>query len=235
MDETRVTIEPGDDDTAESLLALMTGDPQLMTNTMADVIDTTAWMIKSAENGAAMLTRLVDELNGDSRAMIELMCDVILRQRAAQTLTPFIDWVANEYLPKDDSADFSVAADPLANTLLMAADKPGWQDLTTFLEYREYLNTLRDTSLLSRFEEMWAAYTKDAESLVGSLSTATTEYQYGVEIRWPDGTTERHPSSTFGLSRYDAEFLVQKVHQPGTAVLQRRLAVNGPWVDVPLF
>jgi len=212
-------------DTTESLLAQMAGDPQLMVNTMADVIEATAG-ITNAANDPVTMSRLIDELGDESRRLIELMCDGIRRREAAQALAPFIDWLADSEIPDDD---------PLADFLLTVADTS--PNLGTFVEYRDYLHKVirsgaLDSSAIPRFTDMWTSYIEDIMTSVGAPGSTHTEYQYGVEIRWPD-VTERHPDSRFGMSRYGAEHLAWRVQPPATAVLQRRLSVHGPWVDVP--
>lgn len=220
MDETSRNPE------LESLLSLMVGDHQLMINMMADAIDTTAGIIKGSATGARTIARLVAELGEDSRAMIEVMADTIRRQEEGQRQMSFTDWLASE-------ADLN---DSLATFLLSATAREDWTELATFVEYRDYLSHAQMIDLpdtLSRFSSLWSAYLTEVEASTGWPDTTTSEYQYGVELRWADGTTERHPESRFGLSRYDAQTLVRMSPVDTRAVLQRRLSVHGPWVDVP--
>ena len=228
----------GDDDdnrTAEEFLALMTNDPTLAANTVSDVLEATAeaFADPNFEFSAKIIDDVVNELDPRTRVFLETLTDAARRRQAFQERLPFIDWIANGQ---------SSGVDSLSAKLLDAADRADWPEPVTYSDYREYLAGLPVSGEITSedveyFQSvLWPQYVAAGLATVGDECSTTQEWQYSVEMHWEDSFPELHEDTRYGTSRMHAErvYRAMDCHQTsGRPVLQRRLSVHGPWVNVP--
>lgn len=228
----------GDDDdnrTAEEFLSLMTNDPTLAANTVSDVLEAaaSAFADQNSEFYSNIITDIVNELDPGTRAFLEALTDATRRRQIFQERLPFIDWVA---------ANQSSGVDRLSAKLLDAADRTDWPEPTTYANYREYLTELLasgtiTTEDLEYFQTvLWPEYMAVCIATVGSEYRTTKEWQYSVEMYWEDSLPERHEDTMYGTNRMHAERIYRTMscnQTSGKPVLQRRLSIHGPWVNVP--
>lgn len=238
MDETStIAGEVVDDDgAAEAFLSLMAGDPALAANTVADVLEAAAEMYTSPDTAAPaqLIYSIVNELDPVTRLFLETLADATRRRQIFLERMPFADWISNSQL----------GIDPLVDKINTAIFSATWPELATYTEYREHLTDMVAAGEITAEDlrhfqlDLWPKYVAYGLGLVGDECSTTQQWQYGVEVRWGNEHRERLPESEFGTTRLEAEKLYQ-LHRSvscretsGKPVLQRRLSVHGPWVDV---
>lgn len=190
--------------------------------TVRAIIDTSELLNQISEDDAKDVTdRITNMLTEQAGDLVLKLADTLRLRREAQEKTPFGYWLrvqglgsTNEFLIELADLGVKTYNDYRANVNdpdpFMIADMGG--------------NT---EAPLRRFENLWARYT-DQVCDSGEFTTTT---EYGVQIRWANGESERH-EGVDGVSRQHAENFAHIHHAGQKRIVQRRSVIRGPWVDV---
>jgi hypothetical protein len=151
---------------AEKFLELLSGDPEVASCAIADVLDAAAELIDESDQAEeAIVSGVDDQLDPSARAVLEALASAASRRRRIEDALSFSEWILVVGGPDSD---------PMLRQMLLSADDEGsWR---TFRDYHDGLcalaaaGSITDDDLTRFRRELWPQYLADVGGMVDGMT-----------------------------------------------------------------